>query len=156
VENRNSALAPLQPQRIEQLVWLGLPPQTVAALEPYVTLLPESNARVNLNTASAEVIYAAVNRISLADAQRLVAERGRQHFRTLQDAKALLPETAELTDARTGVGSSFFEVRGRLRLDNVVIEERSVVRREGLEVRTLSRERGTSTQVLPTQSPSGR
>jgi general secretion pathway protein K len=149
VDNRNSALAPLQPQRVEQLVWLGLSPQTVAALEPYVTLLPDSNARVNLNTAPAEVIYAAVNRISLADAQRLVAERARQHFRTLQDAKALLPETAELSDAQAGVGSRFFEVRGRLRMDDVVIEERSIVRRDGLEVRTVSRERGTSTQFPP-------
>ena len=48
---------PLLPQRVEQLVWLGLPPQTVAALQPYVTILPDRTT-VNLNTASAEVIYA--------------------------------------------------------------------------------------------------
>jgi general secretion pathway protein K len=38
------------PQRMDQLAWLGLSPATVAALEPYVTLLP-SRTQVNLNTA---------------------------------------------------------------------------------------------------------
>ena len=30
----------LLPQRVEELVWLGLPVATVAALQPYVTVLP--------------------------------------------------------------------------------------------------------------------
>ncbi len=137
-----AARAPLLPQRVEQLVWLGLPVQTIAALEPYVTVLP-SRTPVNLNTASAEVIYAAVNGISLADAQRLVAERDRQHFRHLQDAARLLPNPDSVfNDGTVGVASRFFEVRGRLRLGDVVVEERSVVQRDGLDVRTLQRERG--------------
>ncbi len=142
VDNRSAAQAPLLPQRVAQLVWLGLPVQTVAALEPYVTVLP-SRTPVNLNTASAEVIYAAVNGISLADAQRLVAERDRQHFRQLQDAARLLPNPDTVfNDGTVGVASRFFEVRGRLRLGDVVVEERSVVQRDGLDVRTLQRERG--------------
>jgi len=116
--------------------------QSVAALEPYVTVLP-ARTPVNLNTASAEVIYAAGNGISLADAQRLVAERDRQHFRSLADATRLLPgDGAGFNDGTAGVASRFFEVRGRLRLGDVVVEERSVVQRDGLEVRTLQRERG--------------
>jgi hypothetical protein len=39
-DNRSSSQAPLAPQKVEQLVWLGLPVQTVAVLEPYVTVLP--------------------------------------------------------------------------------------------------------------------
>lgn len=141
VDNRSAAQAPLLPQRVEQLVWLGLPVQTIAALEPYVTVLP-SRTPVNLNTASAEVIYAAVGGISLADAQRLVAERDRQHFRQLQDAARLLPNPETVfNDGTAGVASRFFEVRGRLRLGDVVVEERSVVQRDGLEVRTIQRER---------------
>lgn len=150
IENRNMARAPLQPHTLEQLVWLGLSPEVVALLEPHVTLLPDSNARVNLNTASAEVIYAAVGKISLADAQRLVAERERQHFRTLADAKALLPPDAVATEALVGVTTNFFLVRGRLRVDDIVIEEHSLVQRKGLEVTTLSRQRGT---LQPVQAP---
>jgi general secretion pathway protein K len=155
VDNRNGARAPLPPQRVEQLVWLGLTPETVAALAPYVTILPREGARlaprtpVNLNTAPAEVIYASISGISLADAQRLVAERERQHLRTIADAKALLPGGADLDGDLVGTGSSYFEVRGRLRIDDVVIEERSVVVRQGREVRTLQRERG-ATEVFST------
>ena len=115
--------------------------QTVAALEPYVTLLP-ARTPVNLNTAGAEVIHAAAG-ISMADAQRLVAERDRQHFRQLADASRLLPNAdAAFADGLVGVASRFFEVRGRLRLGTTVVEQRSVVQRDGLAVRTLLREHG--------------
>ena len=141
-DNRSAALAPLMPQRVEQLVWLGLPVQTVAVLEPYVTVLP-ARTPVNLNTASAEVIYAAVAGIGMSDAQRLVAERDRQHYRHLPDAAKHLPspETA-FTEGTVAVSSRFFEVRGRLRVDDVVMEQRSIVQRDGLGVRTVLREHG--------------
>lgn len=143
VDNRNVDRAHLVPKRLEQLTWAGLSPETVAALAPYVTMLHDSsNAKVNLNTAPAEVIYAAIPGISMADAQRLVAERERQFFRSVNDARKLLPENADLTLNTAGVGTEYFEVRGRLRIDNVVIEEQSVVRRRGGQVVTLQRERG--------------
>jgi general secretion pathway protein K len=143
VDNRNASRAPLPPQRVEQLVWLGLAPETVAALEPYVTVLPEITP-VNLNTAPAEVIYAVIENISLADAQRLVAERERQPFRVAEDVKAHLPPGASFEKSAVSVGSSYFEVRGRLRIDDVVIEERSIVQRQRPEVRVLQRERGAT------------
>jgi general secretion pathway protein K len=83
-DNRSSPQAPLVPQRVEQLVWLGLPPATVAVLQPYVTILPESDTPVNLNTASAEVIHAVLG-VSMADAQRLVTVRGSAHFQQPED-----------------------------------------------------------------------
>ncbi|HET8744786.1 MAG TPA: type II secretion system minor pseudopilin GspK [Ramlibacter sp.] len=146
IDNRNAARAPLAPQRVEQLAWLGLAPETVAALQPFVTILPVSNTPVNLNTAPAEVIYAAMGTISLADAQRLVAERERKHFSRVEDALALLPPvTPPATGpdmSLLGVGSAYFEVRGRLRIDDIVIEERSMVWKQGQSVHTLQRERG--------------
>ena len=140
VENLNAKRAALLPQRVEQLAWLGLPPDTVAALEPYVAVLPQVT-RVNLNTAPAEVLYAVGRNISRADAQRLVAERERQHFRNLTDVTAVIPQ-ARFDTPYTSCDSGFFEVRGRLRMDDVVIEERSVLQRNGLEVRVVQRERG--------------
>lgn len=130
-------LAPLLPQRVEQLVWLGLSPQTVQVLKPYITLLPERSP-INLNTASAQVIYASIPGFEMSDAQRLVTERARSHFRTLADAgKALVAFPEQLS-----VASRFFEVRGRLRVEQSTVEERSLVRRDGLDVKTLWRERG--------------
>jgi general secretion pathway protein K len=147
-DNRNAGRAPLLPDRVEQLTWLGLSPETVAALAPYVTVLPVATA-VNLNTAPAEVVYAVARNVSLADAQGLVAERQRRVMRAVSDALALLPEQASLPDGNAAVGSKYFEVRGRLRLDDVVIEERSLVERNGLDVRTVQRERGAFEQATP-------
>src|SRR5690606_13416135 len=102
---------PLPPTRVEQLTWLGLAPESVAALEPYLTVLPLSATAVNLNTAGAEVIYAVGRGFSLADAQRLVVERQRQHFRSLADVRPLLPEGASFPEGGVSFNTQFFEVR---------------------------------------------
>jgi general secretion pathway protein K len=133
--------APLVPQRVAQLRWLGLRPEVLARLEPYITLLPMRTA-VNLNTAGAEVIYAATPGLAMADARRLLAAREHAYFRSLADARQSIGAAAgQFSEGRHAVSSRFFEVRGRLRLGASVMEERSILRRDGLSVRTLARER---------------
>ncbi|MBC5785042.1 type II secretion system minor pseudopilin GspK [Ramlibacter sp. USB13] len=146
VENRNASRAALQPQRMEQLTWLGVQPEVIAALEPYVTILPSASTQVNLNTAPAEAIYAVGRNMSLADAKRMVAERDRQPFRSVADASKAIP-TATFDLTASSVDTQWFEVRGRLRVDQVVIEERSVVQRTGRNVKVIQRERGSFQQV---------
>lgn len=134
--------APLAPQRLDQLLWLGLPARSLAVLAPHVTLLP-MRTPVNLNTASATVLYAAIAPLDMAQAERLVAARQTSHFQTLAAAAALTGQrTSPLNEAQHSIGSRFFEVRGRLRLDQAVVEERSVVQREATGVKTLWRDRG--------------
>jgi general secretion pathway protein K len=138
--NRSSPMAPLLPQQVEQLVWLGLSAQTIAVLQPYITILPFRTA-VNVNTASAEVIYASVDGLSMADAQRVVAQRERSPFRTILEAqKAVRPD--DPTSVKVDVGSRFFEIRSRLRLDQLVVEEHAVVRRDNRDVTIVRRQRG--------------
>ena len=138
-----NAAAPLLPQRLDQLAWLGLSPRSLAVLRPYITLLPVRTP-VNLNTASASVLYASVPALDMAGAQRLVSARQSAHFRSLADAVALLGQgVGPLNESRHSVSTRFFEIQGRLRLDQSVVEERSVVQRDGLSVKTLWRERGT-------------
>ena len=135
--------APLMPRRMEDLVWLGLPQALVPLLAPYVTLLPTATP-VNLNTASAEVLYASGATTDLADAQRLVSARQKTHFKNVSDASKLLGSgDNSLSTVNFSIGSRFFEVRGRLRLDQTTVEERSLLQRDGDAVRTLWRERGT-------------
>lgn len=131
---------PLMPLRTEQLGWLGLPASTVTALQPYVTVLPRRTS-VNLNTASAQVIYAAIGGIGLADARRLVAARTSRYFAAPADAARLLGQAIP-DDALVGVNSRYFEVQGRLRLDRAVFQVRTRVEREQLEVRPLQQQRG--------------
>jgi general secretion pathway protein K len=120
--------ATLLPQQITQLQWLGLSPDTVQRLSPYVTILPEVTP-VNLNTASAEVIYATVPGLDLAAAQQFVQQRTRAHFSNLTDAsKALGGKTLE---ARWHtVGTRFFEVWGRLRMEDRTQEETALILRD--------------------------
>jgi general secretion pathway protein K len=148
VDNQNASRAPLMPQRIDQLAWLGVPQDVIAALQPYVTILPVSSTQVNLNTAPAEVLYAVGRNLSLADAKRLVAQREGQHFRAVADAQKAVP-AATFDLSATSVDTQWFEVHGRLRMDDVVIEERSMVQRIGRTVKTLRRERGAFQGQLP-------
>ena len=48
-----------------------------------------------------------------------------------------------LSTVNFSIGTRFFEVRGRLRLDQTTVEERSLLQRDGRLLRTLWRERGT-------------
>ena len=143
-DNRSGGAAPLLPQRVEQLAWLGLSERSIRALAPHVTLLPVRTP-VNLNTASAEVLYACIEPLEMATAQRLVAARSRTHFGALSDAAVVAPVlTGHLNELQHSTTSRFFEVRGRLRQEQTISEERSVVQRDGLLVKTLWRERGAT------------
>lgn len=143
--NPQDAGAPIAPRRVSDLAWLGLDAATLERLRPMVEVLPVRTT-VNLNTAPREVLVAAIPGLDLASAERLVTERQRKHFSRLQDAQALLPGGVTLSANAVNVSSNFFEVRGRMRLDNRVLEERSLVERRGMDIVTLLRER--QSQVL--------
>lgn len=145
---------PLIPLRVEQLGWLGLPPSSVSALLPYVTVLPGRTA-VNLNTASPQVVYAAIGGIGLADARRLVAGRAARHLSGPADTARVLGQPLP-SDAMVGYGSRFFEVRGQLRLDRSVMQVRTLVEREGLNVKTLQQQRGALEAPVPVVVPGTR
>ena len=151
-DNGSSRLSPLMPQRVGQLVWLGLSPRSLAILRPFITLLPMRTA-VNLNTASAQVLFATIPGLDMAQAERLVTTRQFAHFRAVTDAGKVIPDAAgDLNETQHSVNSRFFEVLGRLRFDQTVVDERSVVQRDGINVKTLWRDRGSSgLQTSPLQ-----
>lgn len=139
----NTANAPLLPKRFDQLTWLGVDAAALARLEPYVTILP-TRTPINANTASKEVLASVMN-LDLGTAERLVQVRLRTPFKSPTDIKAQLPATyPDLNAQQVGVNTSYFEVRGRLRLTDQVLEQRSVVERRGTTVTPLSRERVSS------------
>ena len=132
--------APLLPRSVPQLVWLGIDADTAARLAPYVVLLPVRTP-VNLNTATREVIAAVVEDLDLASAERLVRERQSRPLRSLEEVKKLLGTSLKLDPKRHSVVSGYFEVRGRLRLEDTVLEETVLVQRRGALVTALWRER---------------
>lgn len=135
--------AAIAPRRLAELVWLGIEADALRRLEPWATLLPGNDTRINLNTAPAEVIAAAVDGMNLGSAQRLVQERQRAPLRDLNapSTRAYFPADPQTSLEGLGVSSRFFIVEGRLRLGERVLEERSLIERRQLDIVVLARER---------------
>ena len=135
---------PLMPQSTAQLAWLGIDAESLRALDPYVILIPDTlrfPALVNVNTAPREVLVAVVDQLDLATAERIVQSRQRTPLKSVGDLTALAPNVPPANLNRLAFGSNYFQVRGRLRLGDVVLEQRSLVKRNGLTVVVLQRER---------------
>jgi general secretion pathway protein K len=131
---------PIRPSQLSDLVWLGIPPEIITRLAPWVDLLPLATP-VNVNTAPREVLVAAIDGLDLGSAERLVLARQRRPFNDLAALQTLLPPNVTPDAARVSVGSSWFEVSGRLRLEERVLEERSLLQREGSKVTVRRHER---------------
>ncbi|MDD3937423.1 type II secretion system minor pseudopilin GspK [Rhodoferax sp.] len=144
-----AARAPLRPQVVADLVWLGLSPATLQVLQPFVTLLPAPTP-VNLNTATPEVLMACIPRLAMAQARSLEAARDVQHLTTLTDAEKRIGDAGIKLDAGLhAVSSRFFSVTGQLRVGQATLQETSVLQRDGMEVKILSRTR----EVVQGRSP---
>jgi general secretion pathway protein K len=79
-----------------------------------------------------------------------VQARASHHMSSLADADKLLDKPEIHFDASLqGVASQFFRVTGQLRLGDVTLQEMSVLQRDGMQVKTLSRTR----QMLPSPDP---
>jgi len=109
----------------------GVSREAAAALAPYLAVLDGNKTRLNVNTASAEVIAAQIG-ISLARARAVVSQRERiSHFVDVGDFRNYVGETgsAEGGDASIATTSSYFFVRGQIRLARADIRMEALVRR---------------------------
>jgi len=74
-----------------------------------------------------------------------VQVRQREPFDSADAIRKQLPPALKVEDARASFRTGFFEIYGRLRLDDRILEEHSLVERKGVggsvEVVTLRRER---------------
>ncbi len=143
--------APLMPQTFDQVIWLGIDAATLERLRPYLTLLPEGT-QVNVNTAPKEVIAAVVPNLDLARAARVVQSRQRAAFKTTDEARTTLG-AGTWDMGRLSVKSDWFEVRGRLRLEDNVIEQRHLVQRTGDDVTVRSQSRFSGVERGADQPP---
>ena len=143
---KDSSNSLLLPTEVSQLAWYGIDPAVVKQLEPFVIFLP-TVSKVNVNTASVEVLMAAIPGIGRGGAQAIVDRRAQKPFTDIKDAEKVSgyqpPATAPNTPqpiVNIDVKSDYFEVYGQLRYEQHVLRERSLVHRVGLsEVDVLRR-----------------
>jgi general secretion pathway protein K len=163
---QQSGDAALMPEKLADLLWLGVDAKTIKQLEPFVTIYPiaiGTPATINANTAPAEVIMVAIPGATLAQAQQIVQRRTQKPFSDVNDAKSAggisragagaagaagpgaTGNNANPTTVSTDISavkSDFFEVYGQLRYEQHVIRELSTVHRElNGNVTVLHRER---------------
>lgn len=140
----------LLPQSLDELPLMGLSQATLERLRPFVVWLPQL-MKVNINTASAEVLYASVPGLDVSGARKVVDGRLKQvkfHYQTLPDVASVVPALAgQFTSGDHSTVTEFFEVTSKLRFADgersTVMIERALVERKGLNLKLLSRERGS-------------
>jgi general secretion pathway protein K len=151
-DQRDTTNAVLMPIEVDNLAWYGIDPAVVKQLQPFVQLLPASVVTpINVNTAPAEVLMAALPGISRAQAQQIILRRQASPVTSLANLWAALnlPNAKGWEPADPGPKnqvdwkSLYFEVYGQLRYEQHVIRERSVVYRKDQfsPVQVLRRER---------------
>jgi general secretion pathway protein K len=114
------------PVALPTIVWddlarlAGLSPEQTERLSAHVAVLPKRNSSqltpINANSASAEVLYARINSLSLLQTQALVAYRDRVELRNNADIETAT-RVEGLAAKLTGVDvrSQYFRIEGRVR-----------------------------------------
>jgi general secretion pathway protein K len=125
--DRNQPLPPVFPEDVARIP--GLDPAVGPRLAPYIVVL-DQRTPVNFNTASAEVIAAEIEGLSLSDARALVAGRDRIPFRNTGDIhNAPQLHGKSFSDLDVSAASSYFLVRGEIKLQRADTRMEALVKR---------------------------
>jgi general secretion pathway protein K len=109
----------------------GFTPEILEKLRKYVIVLPlNASTKVNVNTASAEVLSATFPNLSVAEANTLVAARKGRAFTSTGDQTlvSLLKNSPDI-GGKIQVNSDYFLVYGKVRLNRAGMEMQTLVKR---------------------------
>ncbi|MFT0531436.1 type II secretion system minor pseudopilin GspK [Castellaniella hirudinis] len=108
----------------------GLPAGLPGVLDPYVALVP-ATVSININTAPAEVLAAAIQGLGLAGGRDLVAQRERgQWFIHRGDMLNRLSQVPPAALRRLDVRSDWFRVTGEVALDDTMVALQALLHRD--------------------------
>jgi general secretion pathway protein K len=114
----------------------GMDKAILDQLRPYVAALPQGS-KVNVNTATPEVLSALVEGLTLDEAYGLTARRERAWFRDLGEFERTLPQGLSLGSGMAAVTSDYFVVRASARHDRISVGSRALLHRTGTELPTI-------------------
>ena len=117
----------------------GISEETWNQLRPYVVILPRTSP-LNANTATAEVLYAAIEEMSFSDAQRLLSQRERVTFRNLADIRSALNNNITINNDLITVSSNYFLVEGTAQVEEALIRTRALLERRDQRVYVMWRQ----------------
>jgi general secretion pathway protein K len=112
----------------------GYTPEVLAKLRPFVTALPASAGNaINVNTAPPQVLSAAIEGLSLPEANRITASRLARPFQNLAEFRARLPSGIAINEIALRVTSDGFVVRVGVRQGEVRATAVALLVRRGAE-----------------------
>ncbi len=107
----------------------GFDSSTIDSLRAFVCILPGVNP-INVNFASAEVLVAMIEGLSLSDARLLVQQRQLQPFKNIEEFKQRLPhQGVKIVDGDIAVRSTFFWVTGRVSVGRAQVITQALLQR---------------------------
>src|SRR5690606_25920967 len=113
----------------------GFTPEALEKLREHVIFLPRTTS-ININTASAEVLAARIDTLSLAEAQAVVKTRASAYFRNVADLRLLLQDKGgAVHDADLAVATRYFLINGQVSMRRAGLEVQALVERDGLKTR---------------------
>ena len=111
---------------VEELRWVrGYSIEVITRLRDYVTALPESNLKININTCDGILFMAmSVNPLAVDEVTvgALVGGRGEEGYLSVQDvvSDTIYPQELQVGVEQFGtVNSDYFEVNSRVQLDKI-------------------------------------
>lgn len=124
----------------------GFTNEVIKELAPYVTVLPVSDAKINLNTAGFMQIMLlgkTPTSISQADAESFVSGIPEDGYQSVDDALASFTAASLIVDAAklVSVKSDYFEVQSEAKYGNLTYRMHSKLKREGTDpIKVIGRE----------------
>jgi general secretion pathway protein K len=110
----------------------GYDANIIRRLQPFVSVLPEANTKVNVNFAPAEVLMAMLPGLTLQDARKLVAQIASSPFNTTVDFMQQLPGNIPQEGSMLSVNSQYFMVTGYATQGNGASMVHALLRRNGI------------------------
>lgn len=120
----------------------GFTPEMVSSLQPFVTIYADQPgaplSRININTASKEVLMALDDRIDQRMAEKILEERRLKPFTSPGDLSRVDSQLASVLAARISVKGSVFRVTARSRVRDAGRTAEAVIRLGGSQPEYLS------------------
>jgi general secretion pathway protein K len=115
------------------LVLPGYTPALIEQIRPFVTLLPKASA-INVNTASPEVLMAAIPGLTRSAAAGLVQQRATRPMKSLDELRALLNKVdsaqgSTIESSGVDVKSQFWLARTEIRLGRGIFISSTLIQR---------------------------
>ena len=152
----------LKPGMMEQLDWLGISADVLNQVRPYLYIanlgsrgqrIPQN---ININTTSATMLQAVIDGCDANCAEQIIQRRGTKPFLNKLDLFTAFPALDKPANAELPLDgkSELFKVLGRLRLENLQVEETAILWRPSVnQVIVLQREQASLGDFISSDGP---